>query len=100
MFSSLIAQLVKNSPAMQGPRLDSWVGKILWRRHRLPCQYSWASLVAQLVKNLLQCRRPGFDPWIGKIPWRRERLPTPVFWPVEFHGLYSPWGHKELDMTE
>ena len=27
-------------------------------------------------------------------------LPTPVFWPREFHGLYSPWGHKELDMTE
>ena len=26
-------------------------------------------------------------------------LPTPVFWPREFHGLYSPWGHKELDMT-
>ena len=25
---------------------------------------------------------------------------TPVFWPGEFHGLYSPWGHKELDMTE
>ena len=23
------------------------------------------------------------------IPWRRERLPTPVFWPGEFHGLYS-----------
>ena len=35
------------------------------------------------------CRRPGFDPWVGKIPWRRERLPTPVFWPREFHGLYS-----------
>ena len=28
-------------------------------------------------------------------PLRRERLPTPVFWPGEFHGLYSPWGHKE-----
>ena len=27
-------------------------------------------------------------------------LLTPVFWPREFHGLYSPWGHKELDMTE
>ena len=51
---------------------------------------------------------PGLDPgqdvdvlsfvgghWVGKIPWRRERLPTPVFWPGEFHGLYSPWGHKE-----
>ena len=22
--------------------------------------------------------------------WRREQLPTPVFWPGEFHGLYSP----------
>ena len=31
--------------------------------------------------------------------------PTPVFWPGEFHGQrslvgYSPWGHKEQDMTE
>ena len=24
----------------------------------------------------------------------------PVFWPGEFHGLYSPWGGKELDTTE
>ena len=24
----------------------------------------------------------------------------PVFWPGEFRGLYSPCGHKELDMTE
>ena len=29
-----------------------------------------------------------------------ERLPIPVFWPEEFHGLYSPWGHKDLDTTE
>ena len=40
------------------------------------------------------------DPWVGNIPWRREKLPTPVFWIGEFHGLYSPWGHKELDTTE
>ena len=56
--------------------------------------------LAQLVKNHLECERPGFDTWVGKIPWRRERLPTPIFWPGEFHGLYSPWGHKESDMTE
>ena len=41
----------------------------------------------------------------GKMPWRREWLPTPVFLPGEFHGQkslagYSPWGHKQLDMTE
>ena len=43
--------------------------------------------------------RPGFDPWVGKISRRRERLPTSIFWPGEFHGLYSPWGCKELDTT-
>ena len=42
---------------------------------------------------------PGLHPWVGKTPWRRERLPTPLFWPVEFHGLYSPRGHKESDTT-
>ena len=40
------------------------------------------------------------DPWVGKIPWRKERLLTPVFWPGEFHELYSPWGCKQSDMTE
>ena len=52
-----------------------------------------ASLVDQLVKNppAMQCGRPGLDSWVSKIPWRRERLPTPVFWPGEFHALYSPW---------
>ena len=52
--------------------------------------------MAQLVKNL----PATWETWVGKIPWRRERLPTPVFWPVEFHRLYSPWGRKELDTTE
>ena len=51
--------------------------------------------VAQLV-NLPAM----WETWVGKIPWRREWLLTPVFWPGEFHGLYSPWGRKELDTTE
>ena len=63
-------------------------------------QNSWASLVAQLVKKIcLQCRTPGFNPWVGKIPWRKEQN-TAVFWPSEFQGLYSPWGHNESDRTE
>jgi len=46
-----------------------------------------------------------FNPWVGKIPWRRIWLLIPVVLPGEFHGQrslvgYSPWGHKELDMTE
>ena len=67
--------------------------------------YRRVSLVAQMTKNELQCRRPGFDPWARKIPWRKEWLPPPVFLPGKFHGrrclaAYSPWGHKESDMTK
>ena len=65
-----------------------------------PLQYFRASLVAQLVKNPPAMRIPGLNPWVGKTPWRRERLSIPVFWPREFHGLYSPWSHKESDTTE
>ena len=57
------------------------------------------SLIAQLVKNPPAMQETP-DSWVRKIPWWRERLPTPVFWPGEFHRLYSSWGHKELDMTE
>ena len=57
-----------------------------------------------MVKNLPVMQEIRFDTWVGKIPWRREWQPTPVFLPEEFHGQrrlagYSPWGHKELDMT-
>ena len=72
----LVAQLC---PTLCNPGLPWWLS---WKRIRL------------------QCRRPGFDPSVGKVPWRREWLPTPVFWPGEFHGLHSPWGHKESDMNE
>ena len=99
-FSVLFIQ-TKNPPAMQET--------LVWFLRRadpleqvqanhssilgLPLWLSW-------LRICLQCGRPGFGPWVGKFPWRRERLPTPVFWPGEFHGLYSPWGHKESDTTE
>ena len=47
----------------------------------------------------------GSIPGSGRSPGERKWLPTPVFLPGESHGLrslggYSPWGHKESDMTE
>jgi len=50
-------------------------------------------------------RRHGFDTWVRKISWREKWQPTPVFLPGESHGQrnlagYSPWSHKELEMTE
>ena len=55
-----------------------------------------------------QCRRHRLDPWVVKIPWTRKWQPTPVFLPGKSHGqrslvgylaCYSPWDHKESDMS-
>ena len=56
-------------------------------------------------ESTCEYRRLGFDPWVGEIPWRRKWQPTPVSLPEKSHGQrslegYSPWGHKESDMTE
>ena len=56
--------------------------------------------MAQLVKNLPSLQEAQVRFLDRKSPWRKERLPTPVFRPGEFHGLYSPWGHKEPDTSE
>ena len=47
----------------------------------------------------------GLIPGSGRFPWRRKWQPTPVFLLGKSHGWrslagYSPWGCKELDMTE
>ena len=55
-----------------------------------------------------QCRRykrSQFYPWVGKVPWRRKGQPAPVLMPGKYHGQrslvnYSPWCHKDSDMTE
>ena len=70
-----------------------------------PLQYSWASLVAQLVKNLYAMRvtwvqSQGWGDPLEKGTTTHGLQNSPAFWPGEFHGLYSPWGHKESDTTE
>ena len=65
-----------------------------------PLQYSWASLVAQLVKNPPAMQ----ETWAQSLGWEdpleKGMAITPVFWPGDFHVLYSSWGHKQLGMTE
>ena len=58
------------------------------------------SLVAQTVKNPPAMQETQVQSLGGEDPLRIEWLPTPVFLPGEFHGLYCPWGCKELDTTE
>ena len=70
-----------------------------WRRDRLPTPIFLGFPGGSVGKNPPAMWRPGFDPWVGKIPLEKGTATTPVFWPGEFHGLYSPWGHKESDVT-
>ena len=48
---------------------------------------------------------PGSIPGSGRSPGEGNGNPIPVLLPRKFHGWrslvgYSPWGRKELDMTE
>ena len=77
--------------------------------HHLPefaqTHVHWNSPVVQLVKNLPAMQ----ETWVQSLGWEdpleNGTLPTLAFWLGEFHGQrslegYSPWGHKELDMTK
>ena len=64
-----------------------------------------ASLVAQMVKNLLAMR----ETWVQSLDKEdplEKRMATHssiLSWRIpqtEEPGGYSPWGHKESDMTE
>ena len=65
----------------------------------------WASLVAQTVKHPPAMQETQVRPLGQEDPPEKGKLPTPSFLPEEFHEhrsltSYSPWGHKESDMTE
>ena len=82
-------------------QFSSWVGKICWRRERLPTPVFLGFPGGSAGKeSACNAGDLGSSPGLGRSPGQGERLPTPIFWPGEFHGLYSPWGHKELDTTE
>ena len=76
------------------------LGRFSGERIGYPLQYSWASFVAQLVENPPAMRSTWFRSLGWEDPLERGKATHPVFWPREFHGLYSPWGCKESDTTE
>ena len=64
-----------------------------------PLQYSWASLVVQLVKNLPAV----WETWVWSLVWEdplEKGKATHSSPGLENSVDYSPWGHKESDMTE
>ena len=70
------------------------------------CQgFPCGSVVKNLLANTRDAKDTGSSLRLGRSPGVRNLQPTPVFLPGESHGQrslvdYSPWGHKESDMTE
>ena len=56
--------------------------------------------MAQLVKNPPAMQ----ETWVQSLGWEdpqeKGKATHSTFWPGEFHGLYSPCGYKQSDMTE
>ena len=91
MRASLIAQLVKNPPAMQETPVQflGGSGRSAGEGIGYPLQYSWASLVAQLVKN-----KPAmWETWVQSLGWEdpleKGKATHSSILPGEFHGLQS-----------
>ena len=68
-------------------------------------EYQQASLLAQLVKTLLAMQETQVQSQGGEKRLKRKWQSTPVFLSGKSQGQrklagYSPWVHKESDMTE
>ena len=79
-----------------------WLGKHLeayWEESKCHAMFACCSIWTG-------CRHAtSFSTSQGWCYWIKTWQPTPVSLPGKFHGQsslvgYSPWGHKELDMTE
>ena len=79
---SLIAQLVKNPPAMQETLVASWVRKIPWRRDRLPTlvflSFPGGSASKESTCNLGDL---GLIPGLGRSPGEGKG------YPLQYSGL-------------
>ena len=105
-WASLVAQLAKNPLAMQETPVRSWVGKIPWKRDRLPTPvFMGFSGGSDGKESACNAGNLGSIPGLGRSPGRRHDSPLQYSFLENPHGQknlvsYSPWGHKESDTTE
>ena len=76
------------------PQFDSWVRKILWRRDR-PLTPVFLGFPGELVKN-----PPANAGDLDSIPGWKDPLKKGKATHSSILSWKSPWGCKELDMTE
>ena len=95
LTASLVAQLVKNPPAIRRPLLDSWVRSSLGEGIGYPLQDSWASLVAQMVKES-ECNAGDLSsiPGLGSSPGGGQGNPLQYSCQENHHGQRSLVGYS------
>ena len=98
--ASLVAQLVKNPPKCSRLRFNSWVGKICWRRDRLPTPV-FLDFPGGLAHKESTCNVGdlGSIPGLGRSPGEGKG------YPLQYSGLENSMdcivhAVKELDTTE
>ena len=88
------------------PRFNSWVGKIPWRRDRLPTPDILGFLGGSHGKeSACNAGELGSIPGLGRSPGGWHGNPLQYSCLENPHGQrslvgHSPWGHKELDTTK
>ena len=81
-WASMIAQWVKNPPAMQEIKFNSWVGKICWRRDRLPTPVFLGFPCGSVGKeSACNARDLGLIPGLGRSPGEGKG------YPLQYSGL-------------
>ena len=104
--SSLVAQLVKNPQHCRRPPFDSWVGKIPWRRDRIPTPvFLGFPGGSDSKESICDAGDLGSIPGWGRSPGGGHGNPLQYSCLENPHGQrslagYNPWGHKESDTTE
>ena len=79
-WASLVAQMVKNPPAMGETQVQFLGQEDPRRTDRLPTPVFLGFPCGSAGKeSACNAGDPSLIPGSGKIPWRRDRLPTPVF---------------------
>ena len=86
--------------------MDSWVGKIPWRRDKLPTPVFFGFPGGSAGKEFTCIEGDlGLIPGLGRFPGEGHGNPFQYSFLENPHGQrslagYSPWGHKESDTTE
>ena len=105
MWASLVAQLVKNPHAVQGTPFDTWVGKVPWRRERLPTPVFLGFPGSSAGKEPANAGDLRLIPGSGRSPGEGKGYPLQYSglenvmdreaWQATVHGV-----EKESDTTE